>query len=57
MADLEAAYVLPEGAQNAADLYEKAFVLFMNPIKPYRIFCPFVVIISSRTASPLIRPK
>ena len=31
LADLEAAYVLPEGAQNAADLYEKAFVLLNEP--------------------------
>lgn len=40
MADLEAAYVLPEGVPNAADLYEKAFVLFNEPNKAAQDFLP-----------------
>jgi hypothetical protein len=41
MDDLEAAYVLPEGVENAADVYQKAFRMFVGPNSEQQKLLPF----------------
>jgi hypothetical protein len=40
MDDLEAAYVLPEGVENAADVYQKAFRAYVEPNEAEQNFLP-----------------